>query len=286
MRRAAFQSADGTLPGAHEFLFSPDGEAALQSLAGARTLYAFDFDGTLAPIEARPDRVRAPGGVMRLLRSLSGLAPVAVVSGRQRADLLARLPESVQHVVGNHGNEGAAVAVDAETLAATCASWRTQLDAALAAAGAAEPGAASGVFLEDKRLSLSLHYRLARDRAAAFAWLQRAIAALEPSPRVIGGKLVFNLLPPQALTKFEALVALAGAERAERVLFVGDDDTDEIVFERAPPHWLTVRVDPARDSRARWFVHRQSGVLMLLDALVRRLAPARQRSGGTGDERR
>lgn len=257
----------------HEFLFSPEGEAALESVLGARTLYAFDFDGTLAPIESRPERVRTPGGVQRLLRSLTRLVPVAVVSGRHRADLVPRLPETVQHIVGNHGNEGGAVLVDVDALVAVCTRWRARLDDLLA-----DSRAAAGVFLEDKRLSLSLHYRLARDRDTAATWLQDVIAELQPPPRVIGGKYVFNLLPPQALTKFEALVALAEAERAEHVMFVGDDDTDEIVFDRAPPNWLTVRVDMSRDSRARYFVHQQSGVRMLLDTLVRRLTPAPESS--------
>jgi hypothetical protein len=40
--------------------------------------------------------------------------------------------------------------------------------------------------------------------------------------------------------------------------FVGDDDTDEIVFAQAPSHWLTVRVDLDRSSRAQYFLQQQS----------------------------
>ena len=38
-----------------QHLFSPDGEAALAAVLRLRPLMAFDFDGTLAPIVARPD---------------------------------------------------------------------------------------------------------------------------------------------------------------------------------------------------------------------------------------
>ena len=47
------------------------------------------------------------------------------------------------------------------------------------------------------------------------------------------------------------------------MLFVGDDDTDELVFAQAPGHWVTVRVERERGSQARYFVHHQSGVAQL-----------------------
>jgi len=61
------------------------------------------------------------------------------------------------------------------------------------------------------------------------------------------------------------------------VIFVGDDVTDERVFERAPPDWLTVRVwdeeanAAGSASAARAFVHRVDGVIELLDRLGRLL---------------
>ncbi|HZA96252.1 MAG TPA: trehalose-phosphatase, partial [Burkholderiaceae bacterium] len=129
----------------------------------------------------------------------------------------------------------------------------------------------TGIIVEDKGLTLSVHYRLAADRALAAQRLSALIARLVPVPRVIGGKFVFNLLPPDARTKFEALVDLAQREAVERVLFVGDDETDELVFAQAPVHWTTVRVEPASTSRARFYIDRQSDVSLLLDQLLKLL---------------
>lgn len=249
-----------------KYLFANEGLTALAELAAVRTLYAFDFDGTLAPIEARPENVRTPANVMRLLGTLAGLASVAVISGRRRADLQGRLPGAIRHLVGNHGNEGGPVTTDEAAMRAITRGWREQLTALLGS-----DAHRRGVLIEDKALSLSLHFRLARDRDAAAARLTAAIERLQPAPRVIGGKLVFNLLPPGAKTKFEALAAIAAAEQAQAVLFVGDDDTDEFVFAHAPAHWLTVRVERERSSAARYFLHQQSGVAMLLDHLVKAL---------------
>ena len=50
-------------------LFSPDGDAALAALMLHRPalLLAFDFDGTLAPIVARPGDARVPPALARCL---------------------------------------------------------------------------------------------------------------------------------------------------------------------------------------------------------------------------
>ena len=61
------------------------------------------------------------------------------------------------------------------------------------------------------------------------------------------------------------------ARECERVLFIGDDETDELVFAQAPAHWTTVRVEPDGTSRARFYIDRQSDVSVLLDQLLKLL---------------
>jgi trehalose 6-phosphate phosphatase len=250
-------------------LSSEEGATALARLARQPALYGFDFDGTLAPFAPRPEDARAPDHVLELLQDLARMAPVTVISGRRRSDLDVLVPPNVRYRIGNHGNEGAPGGPDPATLKTACRMWRAQL----AVLFAGHP-LAGEVLVEDKTLSLSLHYRLARHREAVVEWLQACMAQLDPAPRVIGGKLVYNLLPPGSLTKFEALVALMGAEAVTEVLFVGDDDTDELVFAQAPAHWVTVRVENERGSQARYFVPDQPAVALLLDRLVRERALA------------
>ena len=246
-------------------LLSAAGEADLATLATARSLYAFDFDGTLAPIVASPDRARITAPMSRLLVALARQAPVAVISGRSRSDLRMRLPSDLLHIVGNHGNESEAEFADELEQRRLVETWRRQLETLLSGAASRE------ILIEDKGLSLSLHYRLAADRDQARSAAGKAIEQLTPAPLVIGGKMVINLLPQTARTKLEALQELATREHARRVLFVGDDDTDELVFERAPPEWITVRVAHWNGSRARYFLHQQSNVTVLLDLLLRNL---------------
>jgi trehalose 6-phosphate phosphatase len=244
-------------------LFTADGEQELRALARACTLYAFDFDGTLAPIVRRPEQAQAPQGVMRLLRTLARQAPVAVISGRARADLIERVPAEVKYLIGNHGNEGLDEGPAPGELRAVCESWKRQLLYLPHADGL------QGAEIEDKGLSLSLHYRLTRNHALAARRLAEVVGQLVPAPEVIGGKCVLNLMPPDARTKYEALLAVVAREGAQRVLFIGDDVTDELVFARAPADWTTIRIELDRASRARWFIHQQSEVALLLDMLVR-----------------
>ena len=247
-------------------LWSREGRAAFRNLSRARALFAFDFDGTLAPIVPRPHAARAAIGVQRRLAQLARSALVVVISGRSLADLRERIPGDVRYCIGNHGSEGMVEANDADAMRQMCGAWVSQLRGYLA-----DPASNAGIIIEDKGLTLSVHYRLAPDRALAAQRLSALVRQLVPAPRVIGGKLVFNLLPPNARTKFEALVDLAQREGVERVLFVGDDETDELVFAQAPVHWTTVRVEPDGASRARFYIDRQSDVSVVLDRLLKLL---------------
>jgi trehalose 6-phosphate phosphatase len=243
-------------------LFSKKGREELRRLARGTTLYAFDFDGTLAPIVPDPAQARAAERVTRPLAQLAQLVPVAVVSGRAQRDLIERLPCEIAYLVGNHGNEGLPTEQDSTRLVEICRAWRTGLELQLLAPEF------EGVRLEDKGQSLSLHYRAAPDPAAASAVLRKLAHGLAPQPTVIDGKMVLNLLPPDAMTKFEALQTLVAHEGVDNVFFVGDDDTDEIVFERAPADWTTVRIDPVDDSRARFCLNEQASIEVLLAHLV------------------
>ncbi|MEO8187519.1 MAG: trehalose-phosphatase, partial [Burkholderiaceae bacterium] len=151
--------------------------------------------------------------------------------------------------------------------------WITQLKDHLA-----DADSDAGIIIEDKGLTLSVHYRLAADRALAAQRIGALVPRLVPVPRVIGGKFVVNLLPPNAPTKFEALVDLVQREEVERVLFIGDDETDELVFAQAPAHWTTVRVEPDCASRARFSIDRQSDVSALLGQLLKLLRTAQSTS--------
>ena len=236
---------------------------------------AFDFDGTLAPIVARPDCALAPVSVARRLAQLTALRPVAVITGRRVSDVRPRLGFSPQFVIGNHGAEWeqpGVVDVDPGRLDPARTLLRVH---------AAEL-AALGVRVEDKGLSLAVHYRGVRDPAGTLAFIRELLARLPPALEVFAGKRVLNVVPGGAPDKGEALLRLVAASGADSAVFIGDDVNDEAVFTVAPPHWFTVRVGPApHGSAAAFFIDTQAQVPLLLQDMIDLLsARARVRPGG------
>lgn len=242
-------------------LFSPDGDKAIASILAQRPLLALDFDGTLAPIVPQPENARAPLAISRVLKKLCKRLPVAIVSGRAKADVIDRLGFVPHYLIGNHGAEGLPSAHPA--LAEDhIAQWKTALEPF------AQEISAAGVRVEDKEYSLSLHYRLARERDDALALINRIAGGLIPAPRLIGGKCVLNLLPPDAPDKYQAICQILAHSGCDNVIFAGDDLTDDVVFEQAPQDWLTVRVEPVAGHRARFHLSHQSEMYLFLQRLL------------------
>ena len=248
-------------------LFSAEGEAALADLLRLRPLMAFDFDGTLAPIVARPEDARVPKSVATRLRALAVRLPVAIVTGRALADVQGRLGFEPGFVIGNHGAEDSLDPARNTLLAGRLEGLRHR-----ARERAAELSAA-GVLFEDKGASVALHYRLARDRARAQELISQLLTPADPALRVFAGKMVVNVTAADAPDKAHAVHTLVARSGAGAAFFAGDDVNDEPVFESAPAHWLTVRVgrnEPA--SKARFCVDGPSEMPVLLDKLLAILA--------------
>lgn len=255
-------------------LFSPEGLAALERLSRQRALYAFDFDGTLSPIVARPDDARASPETNALLASLAALVPTAIVTGRGSDDLKRRLEFTPLHLVGDHGSEGLPEAMHhslADAVSgqggnakhrAIVSAWLAQCESALA------EGPSDGIVVEAKKYSVSIHYRAAPDADAARAAIHALIARLDPQPRLIGGKCVVNLLPEGAPDKGRALALLVRHEQCDAAFFIGDDVTDEAAFVDAPSSWVTVKVGHDERSAARYFITDQHDIDRCLALLI------------------
>lgn len=258
---------------AMQHLFTPEGEAALAAVLQLKPLMAFDFDGTLAPIVARPDDARISAAVATRLKALASKLPVAIVTGRAVADVRARLGFDPQFIVGNHGAEPdtAAKGTGSRTLTEALTGPLDGLRGTLQTHGEALHTA--GIAVEDKGLSIALHFRLSRDRAAA----QRLIAELlDPVPaglRLFAGKMVVNAVAAAAPDKAQAVHALVARVGSAAAFFAGDDVNDEPVFVAAPAHWLTLRIgreEPA--SRARFCLEGTQEMAMLLERVLSNLA--------------
>lgn len=243
------------------YLFSQKGLAALVRFVTPGTLFAFDLDGTLAPIVEDYAAVEISEPVRATLGRLVKIAKVAVITGRSRQDASAILSFEPHLLVGNHGAEwpvregrlNSQQSVD-------CLLWRDKLLSLLSNV--------SGVEIEFKGESLSLHYRKADNAETTLSLIEAAIDTLIPEPRRIGGKFVVNLVPMKALTKGDALVAAMEMFGVQRAIFIGDDVTDEEVFKLDNANIFGIHIGKDDQTAAPYYLKKQSALLGLLNSMV------------------
>ncbi|MCP9438433.1 MAG: trehalose-phosphatase [Nitrospira sp.] len=249
------------------YLLSDEGRDALRKMVNRSVLYAFDFDGTLAKISSERESVKLSPTMHEWLRELARRVPCAVVSGRALDDLALRVNGAVPHLIGNHGAESplmpAAALNDMDLI---CSGWMKQLEE-----HKARFFADTRVVIENKRYSLTLHYRGVDDPGAVERQLAHVAKRLTPSPQVMPGKASVNLLPPGSPGKGKASFALMTHLHCTGLFFIGDDETDETVFAMQEGLMLGVRVGHQAHSRARYYVKHQSEVEDVLRFLVHRL---------------
>lgn len=243
------------------YLFSGQGLKELECFLSADTLLAFDFDGTLAPIVREPTKAALPAGTVRLLKALSRKAPVAFLSGRGLADLKKRTPFRALAWIGNHGIEGLPThSRFAKSAERNAGRWKNQL----------LPMLPAGVLLENKNYSLSLHYRSSKRPGTTERQLLSLVDALHPTPRVLAGKKVLNLLTAGQPHKGHALQSLMKKKKFSQAIFVGDDETDEDVFRLGDPRVFSVRIGRRAGSAAQAYLKHQKETDALLRLLLSR----------------
>lgn len=247
-----------------DYLLTEAGRSDLRELLKTRSLYAFDFDGTLAKIVRDPHAARLGRPVRVRLEELAKRAPTAIISGRSVEDLRSRVGTAVPHLIGNHGSEGPHTRrEDMQQVRETSSGWLQLVNERFQ-----DELTQSGVFVESKSYSLSFHYRTADHRGEARALLSRIVAELSPPPRIVLGKCVVNVMPPTASHKGTALLEYMRRLDCSSALYVGDDETDEDVFALRDARILTVRIGKKNGSSARYFLKRQAEITEMLRLLV------------------
>jgi trehalose 6-phosphate phosphatase len=269
---ASAGSAGGGLPHAMERV-DEWGDAWART---GRLVLLLDFDGTLAPIVQRPELAAMPPATREVLDRLLAAPGVeaAIVSGRGMADARERAGIRGIPYAGNHGMEieGPGVhRIHPEAAAArpSLESVRNRLSRELRDV--------EGTLVEDKGLTLSVHYRLVdRGQVPRVRDTVAAIAAASPALRVTEGKEVLEVRPRVDWDKGRAVEFLLDHLQPDvgvPVLYLGDDTTDEDAFRalrgRGGAGVLVADLRPARTS-ATSYLRDPSEVAELFSALLRR----------------
>jgi trehalose-phosphatase len=115
-------------------------------------------------------------------------------------------------------------------------------------------GPLPGIRMEDKGFGFVVHYRGARAASVrrARVLLGECLRPFHGQFRLLKGKKVWEILPVEVAGKGAAAgEVLAELDRSPLPIYVGDDTTDEAAFE-ALRAGITIRVGPARRTRARY----------------------------------
>ena len=206
-----------------------------------------DIDGTLAPIAPTPAQAQVPPATRFVLERLAQLPQVvvAMVSGRAAGDAARMSAIPGAWIIGNHGYE----LMSPDGVIAVWPAAADHEDAMASAARLLSPvEMIEGALLENKRWTLSVHYRNVKSGVAELEHRVRAVAA-DLGLRVTDGKKVIEVRPPIDVDKGTAALAFALRHEAltsGAALYAGDDRTDEDAFRALRPSGraVTVRVDP------------------------------------------
>jgi trehalose 6-phosphate phosphatase len=231
---------------------------------------ALDFDGTLAAIEPDPDEAGIPDATREAIVRLAAEpnVEVAVVSGRELADVRERVGVPELSYAGNHGLEmhtdEYVVHPEARRAEETVAEVCDLLEDRLADV--------EGVIVENKGVTATVHYRLVADEEVP--GVEDAVEALVGASddlRLTTGKNVLELRPAVEWDKGEAVRQLTDElvpdDETWLPVYVGDDTTDEAAFAVLEEHGVAVKVGADPDTRAAYRVADPDAVRTVLSWL-------------------
>lgn len=212
-------------------LIEPESGNQSRDFAGANHELALflDFDGTLVELAPLPDQVKIDRRVGPALEKLHSVlrGALALVSGRPISVLDEFLAPHRFDIAGLHGAQirlGGALCAESQAPATLRDATRELVRFA---------NSHVGIIVEDKRISVALHWRLAPQLEEDALALMRDVAArMGPSVRLQQGKSVAELVPAEA-SKGGAIAWLMQEPPylGRLPVFIGDDITDEAGFE-------------------------------------------------------
>jgi len=224
-------------------------------LTSRRPSVFLDYDGTLTPIVARPDLAVLSDQMRSTLRDLAARCSVAIVSGRDMADVRKLVGLDNLVYAGSHGFDIAGpggLRIQHEQGAAFTAAVERATERLKPALAGIE-----GALVEPKRFAVAVHYRQVADDevAAVEAVVDRVLQAV-PELKKSGGKKVFELRPRFDWDKGKAVLWLLEAlgQTGGDVLpfYIGDDLTDEDAFRALQDRGITIYVGRPEQTAARY----------------------------------
>jgi trehalose 6-phosphate phosphatase len=263
-----------------EHLFSVLSRVLEQIYGAKRILLLSDYDGTLTPIVERPELAKMPEETRRLLQKLTLQSnfTLGIISGRSLSDLKEKVNLSRIIYAGNHGFEIEGPGLSfvnpiAEEIKPMLRIIRQILNMTV--------GTIKGVLVEDKGITLSVHYRQVRDEEVSE--VRNKVEGVVRGPlsrgivKVTPGKKVYEVRPAVPWDKGRAIRLLmkrygkGGRQSGLLPIYLGDDFTDEDGFRVIEKYGngITIRIgENNADSIAKYYLYSPQEVQQFLTNLL------------------
>lgn len=232
-----------------------------------------DYDGTLTPITKTPQQALLSKETKRILKNLAQnpRCILVIISGRSLSNIKKMVGIKNIIYVGNHGLEFG----DLHTAFRFPISSRYKIILKQIKNNLInELATIKGVLIEDKKLSLCLHYRSVNKKNISIikAVFNRVVAIykVQQELRVLVGKEVLEISPTIVWDKGKIvsliLVLLRVIFRYDRIipLYIGDDVTDENAFSILKNRGITIFVGKPKQTRAKYYLKNTQEVKELL----------------------
>lgn len=245
-----------------KYLFENWADVLGKLIPAPHILLLLDYDGSLTPIAATPAAAVLAEEVRLLLVTLdkNERVDIGIISGRKLDEIRDIIGVPEIYYAGNHGLEIQGSGLD--YLNPECSRTLPYLNRIFQALDE-KLGQLEGIILEDKGLSLSLHYRLVD--SGRIAEVKEVFAKIcDPyvsrnQVRITRGKKVLEVRPPVDWNKGQAVLTLKDfLTNGQKILtiYVGDDQTDEDAFSvlKCEPDISILVGDDNQDSQAKYFL--------------------------------
>jgi trehalose-phosphatase len=226
-------------------------------------LLLLDYDGTLTPIAETPGKAIIRKDTKELLQKLSksNLCKIGIISGRKLEEIKNIVGIDGIIYAGNHGFQIEGPKIKHEM--AVSLGYKKILERIKIQLQEKLSGI-KGVFVEDKKLSLALHFRLADPQQISLiktAFHESVILYLVRNKiKIRPGKKILEVIPPVHWDKGRIVLWLLARQDALSKdgkivpIYIGDDTTDEDAFKVLKNRGLTIFVGRTGSSQAKYYV--------------------------------
>lgn len=253
-----------------KYLFS-EWDKLSKKLKNKHIFLFLDYDGTLCPIAKTPEEAILPEDIRALLKELSKInnIKIAIISGRSLEDIKKMTRINNIYYAGNHGLEIEGPNINFRFH--TTPMYNVIIDC-LKNKLNSQLYPIRGALVEDKRITISVHYRLVDKKHKA---LVKKIFFNAVAPymhlkimKISSGKKVFEIKPLVNWNKGKCVLWLLKKISNAMPVYIGDDLTDEDAFKEIRKIGCAICVGKQKISHAQYYVKNTSEVSIFLKELL------------------